>query len=140
LILSVLLAGIATVAFGVLFNIHGKTLLYVGLNGAIGFFIYSLSIHWGISSYTSMFFASTGMTIYAEIAARVRKTPASLYLIAALIPIVPGGGIYRFVLYLLQGIMEEALSTGVITLMETGGIALGVIVVSSVIKMTPRRR
>jgi len=140
LILSVLSAGIIAGAFGVLFNIRGKNILFAGLNGAIGFCIYFLIIYFGIASYIAMFFASTSMAVYAEIVARLRKAPASIFLVAALIPIVPGGGIFQFVLYLLQGATESATSTAFITLMETGGIAIGVIIVSSVIKMTPRRK
>ena len=140
MIFTILLACVVTAAFGIIFNIRGKTLFYVGLNGAIGFCIYSVSLHFGVSSYTSMFFASTGMTIFAEITARLRRSPASLYLIAALIPIVPGGGIYQFVLYLIQGEMDSAFTTGVRTLLEAGGIALGVIVVSAAIKIRFRRK
>jgi len=137
--LSIIFAGIVAVAFGVLFNVRGKNLLFAGVNGVMGFSIFSLLIYVGMASYVAMFFASVGMAVYAEVAARIRKTPTSLFLVAALIPIVPGGGIFQFVLYLLQGSREAATTTGIVTFMETGGIAIGVIVVSSIIKMVPRR-
>jgi len=140
MILPILFAGIVSLAFGVLFNVRGKNLLFAGANGIIGFSIFSLAIHMGMASYIAMFFASVAMAMYAEVAARLRKTPTSLFLVAALIPIVPGGGIFQFVLYLLQGAREAATTTGIVTLMETGGIAIGVIVVSSIIKMVPRRK
>jgi len=136
-ILSILSAGFVAGAFGILFNVRGKNVFFAGLNGSIGFSIYSLALHLGIGSYIAMFFASIGMAVYSEITARLRKAPASLFLVAALIPIVPGGGIFQFVLYILQGEISAATATGMITLMETGGIAIGVIIVSSVIKMMP---
>jgi len=140
MILPILSAGIVACAFGVLFNVHGKNVFLSGLNGSIGFGIFSLTLHMGIASYIAMFFASMGMAVCAEIAARLRKAPASMFLVAALIPIVPGGGIFQFVLYLLQGERNSAISTGLGALMETGGIAIGIIIVSSVIKMMPRSK
>jgi len=139
MIISVVFAGVVAVAFGILFNMRGKNLVFAGANGIIGFSIFSFAIHVGMASYVAMFFASVAMAMYAEVAARLRKMPTSLFLVAALIPIVPGGGIFQFVLYLLQGAGEAATTTGIVTLMETGGIAIGVIIVSSVIKMVPRR-
>lgn len=139
MILTILSAGVMASVFGVLFNIRGINVLFVGINGVIGFSIFTLSIHVGLASYIAMFFASITMASYAEIVARLRRAPALLFLVAALIPIVPGGGIFQFVLYILQGARESAVSTGVITLMETGGIAIGIIIVSSIIKIAYRR-
>lgn len=140
MILSILFAGVVAVAFGVLFNVRGKNLFLAGLNGLIGFAVFSAMVHMGTASYIAVFLASVAMAAYAEIAARIRKTPTSLFLVAALIPIVPGGGIFQFVLHLLQDGMEQAASVGIITLMETGAIAIGVILVSSIIRVVPRRR
>ena len=140
MIVSILSAGIVAVAFGILFNVRGKNVFFTGLNGAIGFGIYSIILHFEIRSYVAMLFASMGMAVCAEIAARVRKAPASIFLVAALIPIVPGGGIFQFVLYVLQTEISAATSAGMIALMETGGIAIGVIVVSSTIKIMPQRK
>jgi len=139
-ILSVLSAGVVAGAFGLLFNVRGKNVLFAGINGSIGYSVFTLIIHLEIASFIAMFFASITMAVFAEIAARIRKAPASLFLVAALIPIVPGGGIFQFVLYILQGLRDAATSTGINALMETGGIAVGVIIVSSVIKMIPRRK
>jgi len=140
MILEILAAGIISVAFGFIFNIRGKNLIFTGLNGALGLGIFSLSLHLGTASYVAMFFATMVMAISAEIAARLRKAPASVFLVAALTPIVPGSGIFHFVLYLLQGAREAATATGVLTVMETAGIAIGVIIVTSFIKMIPRRK
>ena len=140
MILSILFAGVVAGAFGIFFNVRGKNLIFTIVNGTIGFGIFTLAIYLGGATYIAMFFSSVAMATYAEVAARIRKMPTSLFLVAALIPIVPGGGIFQFVLYLLQGAREYATTTGIVTLMETGSIAIGVIVVSSIIRTIPRRR
>lgn len=71
------------------------------------------------------------MTIFAEIAARRRKVPATIFLAVALIPIVPGGRMFSFVLHLLEGSNQLAVADGIQTLLESGAIAIGIIVVSS---------
>jgi len=139
MMLNILFAGIISGAFGIIFNIRGKAIYTVAANGLVGYAVFQLSLHHGFSTYIAMLFASLVMSLNAEIIARILKMPASLFLIAALIPIIPGGGIYQFAMYLIQGLGEEAVVTAMTTLMETGGIALGVIIVSSVIKLTPRR-
>ena len=41
------------------------------------------------------FVASVVLTIYAEILARVVKCPATLFLVTAAVPLIPGGSLYN---------------------------------------------
>ena len=67
--------------------------------------------------------------------ARIRKFPASSYLIIALLPLVPGAGIYYTVEHLLSGdtqnSIEQLLHTGAIA----GMLAVGVLMVSTLFRM-----
>jgi uncharacterized membrane protein YjjB (DUF3815 family) len=135
MIFSVITAGIASGAFSIFFNIRGINTLFAAINGTIGFLIFSLLTQYGLASYIAMLFASMAMAAYAEILARLRKAPASLFLVAGIIPIVPGGGIFEFALSFIQGDNDMAVSIGIRTLLEAGSIALGIIIVSSVVKL-----
>lgn len=137
MILKSLFAGVIAIAFGVLFNVHGKKLLLAGLNSAIGFFVYLFVEDLGYSSYVGMFFASLVISLFAEIFSRAWKVPATVFMVAALIPLVPGGGIFQTVLSALQKDFSTALAVGINTILEAAAIALGIIIISSVLKLVP---
>lgn len=49
-----------------------------------------------------VFFAAIAVTIYAEIFARIKKTPTSTFLIVPMIPLIPGGVLYYTMSYALK--------------------------------------
>jgi len=130
-LVKVISAAAAAASFGILFNVQGGNLILTGINGGLGYFVFALCTANNVESYIGMFFASAVMTIFAEIAARRRKVPATIFLAVALIPIVPGGRMFSFVLHLLEGSNQLAVADGIQTLLESGAIAIGIIVVSS---------
>lgn len=135
MIAKTIFAVIATASFGILFNIRGLNLILAGINGGLGYLIVSVSTAEGAETYIGMFLASIAMTALAEILARYRKAPATVFLAAALIPIVPGGRLFNFVLHLLEGDYQTAAADGITTLLEAGAIAVGIIAVSSFTKV-----
>ena len=84
----------ATLGFGILFNIKGHKLFYAGLGGGISWFISLCCESLGFDTISSFFIASIIFSIYSEVMARVLKTPVTTLIICALIPLVPGGGMY----------------------------------------------
>ena len=81
------------------------------------------------------FVGTIALAVYAEIMARVRRAPATGYLHVALLPMVPGGGIYYTMEYGIAGNTERFLETGMHTLGIAGSLALGILVVSSVARI-----
>ena len=67
LIKEVLATFIATIAFGVLFNIHGKNLFFAGIGGALGWLVYKIGLYCGLSVILSMFFSAIAFSAYSEI-------------------------------------------------------------------------
>lgn len=120
-----------TVSFGLVFNIRGKHLLIAGIDGAVGWMVYSGLEGVFTSDIPQYFLATVALALYAEIAARVFKAPTILYLAGALIPLVPGGGVYYTMEYCINGEVDAALATGLHTLGIAGALAMGIIVVSS---------
>lgn len=134
MIIEVLSAFISTFAFGIVFNIKGKNLFFSALCGALGWFVYKFSIKMGSSDTTALFFASVGLSVYSEIFARILKTPVTTFVIAALIPLVPGGGMYYTMVEAITGNVMKSLETGIKTLASAGVLALGIILVSTITK------
>ena len=107
------------------------------LGGAVGWFVYLLAAPFGNDIFQN-FAGTVVLSIYAELMARLRRKPATGYLLVALFPLVPGGGIYYTMEYCIAGNTDLFLETGLHTLGVAGVLALGVLLVSSVVRMFGR--
>ncbi|MEG0137102.1 MAG: threonine/serine exporter family protein, partial [Cetobacterium sp.] len=92
--LEVLFAFFITASFAILFNVRGKLIVYSGIGGAISWFFYLLFTEKGYSYSTCYLLATAATAFYSEIMAKKLKTTVPTLLIAALIPMAPGGGVY----------------------------------------------
>ena len=140
MILEVISAFIAAFAFGIVFNIKGKKLVFASICGALGWFVYKLSLMLGYTDITSLFLASLALSIYSEIFARILKTPVTTFVVAALIPLVPGGGMYYTMVEAISGNIMKSLETGIKTMASAGALALGIILVSTLTKTFIRNK
>lgn len=135
MILTFLYAFFASLAFAITFNIRKKRLLFSAFGGALGWLIY-VAFQGIIESDVLRYFISTiGISLYAEILARVSKSPTTIYLAVALIPLVPGGGVYYTMLHFLNGDLNLGVSTGLHTLAIAGALSMGIFVVSSTVSI-----
>lgn len=132
MILNSIYALLATLGFGVLFNIRGKNLISACFGGGIGwlfFLIFQEKLK--LSPIFSLFAASIIIGIYSEIMARILKSPVTTFAVCAMIPLVPGNGMYYTMYESVNGSVDKALSTGIQTLGSAGAIAVGIVLVSS---------
>jgi uncharacterized membrane protein YjjB (DUF3815 family) len=132
---ELLFAILATYGFGIIFEIRGKNLYYSSVAGGIGWCIHVFSLSFGFSLVLSYFFASVVLTIISEFLARFLKTPVTSILISGLIPLVPGGGVYYTMYYVLERNMEQAIFKGIETLFIAGSLSFGIVVVSSLVRI-----
>lgn len=140
LLIEVLATFLATIAFGILFNIHGKNLFFAGIGGGLGWFIYKVCLSLGFSVILSMFFGSIVISAYSEICARILKTPVTIIVVAALIPLVPGGGMYNTMYEAIQGDAMTTWNQAIMTISSAGALALGVLFVSSITRLIYTRK
>ncbi|MEG1850075.1 MAG: threonine/serine exporter family protein [Oscillospiraceae bacterium] len=142
-VLPCLYSSLASLGFGIFFNLHGRKLVSASLGGGLGWLAFLLvaPLSGDISQY---FLATVAISIYAETMARFQHAPVTVYLAPALIPLVPGGGIYQSMVYALNGQSEEFLTETLHTLTIAGALAIGLVITSSVIRLLlrsdPRRR
>ncbi|MBV4418659.1 threonine/serine exporter family protein [Clostridium tyrobutyricum] len=135
MIINSIYALIATFCFAVLSNARGKKLIFASVGGGITWFIYLfVSSYLNLSSILSYFSASLVGAIYSETMARVFKTPVTTFIIGAIIPLVPGSGMYNTMFETVQGNIDKSLATGINTIGIAGTIAVGVFSVSSISK------
>lgn len=138
MILQIIYAFIVSMGFGILFNVRDKNLFFAGLGGTIGWFFYMITMEHTSSAMLAIFIGSIAISACAEIFSRVLKNPVTLFLICALIPLVPGSGMYYTVFYAVQGELMDSISMGFETLALAGLIALGIILVSTVSRLIQR--
>ncbi len=70
-------------------------------------------------------------TLYAECMARLRKAPATVYLIPAIITLIPGGMLYYTMQYLVIWNREKFMTYGLRTAQTGLGIAVGIMAVTA---------
>lgn len=122
MIMELVIAFIATVAFAVVFNVPVRYLLPGGIAGTIGWFIF----RWLGGTNTAIFFASVGIGLIAEGGARMFRVPVLIIAVPGIIPLVPGAGAYSTMLALVKGDFIGALAKGTETLFAAGAIAVGI--------------
>ena len=126
-LLPCLSAGAACVAFTFVFNIHGWGKLICGAGGALGWLVYLLCGQ----SIPAAFLAAVSISLFSEVMARVRRCPVTGYLLGALLPLVPGGGIYYAMRYCVAGETQAFLDMLLHTLGMAAALAAGGILASS---------
>lgn len=124
----------ACAAFCFIFNIRGKMMLFTSIGGAIGWFIFLL-LSPVKNDIVQFFFASMVTSVYSEIMARVCKRPVTPFQVIALIPMVPGGGIFYTMEYCVVGNSDMFLTTGLHTLGIAGALAMGILLVSTFVRL-----
>lgn len=131
MMLEVLVAFIATIAFSVLFNVSKKEYFFCGITGALGWLFYSIIFNKYPSVVLASFIASFVLTCASRIFAVYRKAPVTIFLICGIFPLVPGAGIYYTAYNIIIGDNLLALNKGIETAKIAVAIALGILVVFS---------
>ncbi|GKH47223.1 MULTISPECIES: threonine/serine exporter family protein [Anaerotruncus] len=136
LLLPCLYSFMGCVGYCLVFNIRmrKRMLLLASLGGAVGWCVYLLC-GWLQNDITQSFAAILAVAAYSEIMARLQKSPATVYLIVGLIPLVPGGGIYYTMEYCINGDMMNFMNTGIHTLGIAGALAIGILLVSACVRI-----
>lgn len=133
-IIQVSAALIGTLAFGLIFNIRGKKLLVGALGGMLAWALFLLLGLWIPSEVARYFLVSVAIAGYAEIFARVLKTPTTTFVMVSLISLIPGSGLYYTVASALNGDLPQFLEKALHTLALAAALSLGIVVVSALVK------
>ena len=126
---------LGSLGFSILFHIRGKKLLMASLGGLMSWTVFLLLAPLLPSEATRYFFASAAVTIYAEVFARVMKTPTTTFLVPSLIPLIPGGSLYYTMNYALNEQWTAFAGKAIYTLELALALALGIIAVTTLNRM-----
>ena len=126
-LIQILAAGVSSLGFGMIFNTRGWRLLWAGVGGAVGWAAYLLAMKAWPSEAGCYLIAAFILTAYGETMARVMRTPATVYVVAGAIPMVPGASLYRTMSFALTGDVSAAVNGGAKTLLLAAAIAAGIL-------------
>ena len=125
----------ASVAFGLVYNIHGGGILICGLGGALGWLVYLLMQQLPTGNILAAFIAAAAIAVFSECMARLRRCPVTGYLQVALLPLVPGSGIYYAMRYCVAGENELFLSALFNTFGMAASLAVGAMLASTLVRI-----
>lgn len=126
---------IACFGFCIIFNIHGKGSILCALGGGLSWALYQISQQFGVDAITAYFIATLFAASYSEIMARIRKYPAISYLVVSIIPLLPGAGVYKSTVCVLEGDMNGFTSNATQTVAIAGAIAVGILIISTIARL-----
>ena len=135
MVTSFVFALFATFGFCILFHVPLRCMLPAAAIGGIGWFAYQLLMELGLGITASAFLASCLVALLADICSRLIKEAATVFVIPGILPLVPGAGIYYTMFHFIRGNMDKAAAWGTRTLMIAGAIALGLLVIASLIRI-----
>jgi Uncharacterized conserved protein len=128
--LGALSAFVISVCFAFMYNVVPRHLVWVGMTGAVGTAcVLICSQHFDARVANAL--AAVCISSAAEFLARRFQCPATIFSIAALIPLVPGGGIYQTMLATIQGDRVLAGAYASDTLQITAALVIGMLLVTS---------
>lgn len=143
-ILEFVIAFGAIYAFAFLFCVPKKELVFSGLSGALGWIVYYCIVHQDLSPVFASLVATFILTVFSRATAVIRRTPATVYLLCGIFPLVPGAGIYYTAYYLIIGdnarFSAKGLETFEIALAIVFGIIFGFAIPEAIFHMSSRSK
>ena len=128
----VVISFLASLGFGIVFQIRKKDLFFAGLGGAVTrifYIIFMLFIPYRIV-YSAL--AAFVAALYAEILARINRTPATVYLYPSIIPLIPGDLLYYTLGGVVLGRAEMFKDYGIQCALSLLGLCIGFVICSSI--------
>ena len=83
---------VAISGFAVLVETPRKYILQAGIAGSAGSGVYFFSVQHGLDAVPASFFSALVISLLAHTFARIFKAPVTVFLIAGILPTVPGAG------------------------------------------------
>lgn len=138
MIIDLICSFIATWFFALVMNAPRKSLIYSSFIAAIGYFVYSMCVNYN-QQLIGFFLGTLIISLLGELCARKIKMPATIFIFPAVVPIVPGLGLYQTMLEFAQNDIYEALLIGVKTLLNIGAMAIAIAFVSLILTKSPNK-
>ncbi len=130
MLVSSIAGAMSAFAFAVLIRVPRRDLLFAALAGFLSGFVYGAA--GALGAITQVLLAAVAAGVLSEILARVRRAPATVYLMPGLIPLVPGLLAYHAMYALLRGDYVSGAALSVETIYWAAAIGVGIALVLTI--------
>lgn len=137
---EIILAFIASICPGIMYNVTRRNLLWVGFSGMLGWITYAGMLESTGNVIFSSFFGAVVVGLYSESVARLRKAPAMVFSIPGIFPLVPGIAIYNSTQYIAENKLLESANTGIQAIASAAAIACGILITSAIFRIAKNCR
>ena len=131
-------AGLAILGMCLYFDTPKKCILACWLNASLSWGVYLIADYVGLNGLWASFFSTLAADLFAYYCARILKAPVILFLVAGILPMVPGISIYKGVYSFIFGGNAAEILAG--AFMSTGAIALAIFLMDTVLDIEKRIR
>ena len=121
---------LATFCFCFIMNAPKKSMATASFFAAVGFLVYDLVKLTGIGEPVSIFVGTACIAVSGEVCARVFKMPSTVFVFPGVVAFVPGVGIYRTMLALIQSDFEKFQKIGTETIIIALAMAMAIAVIN----------
>ena len=128
---QMLVAGMATITFSILFHVPARSYLAGAFTGAVGWLVSWLMVGAGQSTVVASLVAVLPLTLLCRIFAVWLKTPITVFLFSGIFPLVPGAALYYTAYYFIRGDTALFTQKGIEALKIAVAMALGIAFVLS---------
>ncbi len=132
--IQILMGGLGTLGFNILFHIRGKKLLLATLGGVISWAVFLLLEPLLPGEAMRYFLAAATVTVYGEVLARIMKTPTTTFLVPSIIPLIPGSALYYTMNYALNEQWADFARQAFYTLQLALSLAVGIIAITTAVR------
>ena len=133
--IQILTGALGSFGFSILFNLRGRKLLITTLGGLISWAVFLLLEQWLPGEAVRYFLSMTAISVFAEIFARVEKTPTTTFLVPVVIPLIPGSALYYTMNYALNEQWRLFAAQAFYTLELALALAVGIIAVTTLVRL-----
>ncbi|MCG7340062.1 threonine/serine exporter family protein [Staphylococcus sp. ACRSN] len=126
-ILQFIISYLATMLFSIIFNAPRRLLLACGFVGAMGWFIYKLTLDLDLGKVMASFLGSFILALMSHVMSRRYKRPVIIFIVPGIIPLVPGGLAYEATRFLVSNQYTHAVNTFLEVTLISGAIAFGIL-------------
>lgn len=133
-LLQLAMSFVGALGFALFFNVTPRHILAASLGGILTWLLYWILNQAIGGIFIPCLIACTFAAIYAEAAARRCKVPTSVFFIIAVIPLVPGRGLFYTMSNAVNGMWDACTANALATLQFAAGIALGICLVTAAVQ------
>ena len=139
IVIQLIAAFFGSLGFSLLFGQRRRYLLVSSLGGLLAWAVYLLAQRLLGAPFFSNLLAAAFSVLWAEALAHLLKSPATLFLTPAILPLVPGGELYYAMSSAVRGEMEAARLHGAATLRAALAIGAGISLVLALRELHAKR-